>query len=65
LTEQFESDPEKIWESNIFGKTLSDLVKEGMQNKIGTIPENLSHKLRDTLERVVNDSGGGIIFIII
>jgi len=65
LTEQFESDPEKIWESNIFGKTLSDLVKEGMQNKIGSIPENLSYKLRDTLERVVNDSGGGIIFIII
>ncbi|ADD02709.1 stage IV sporulation protein A [Thermoanaerobacter italicus Ab9] len=65
LTEQFESDPEKIWESNIFGKTLSDLVKEGMQNKIGSIPENLSYKLRDTLERVVNDGGGGIIFIII
>lgn len=65
ITEQFENDPEKIWESNIFGKTLSDLVKEGMQNKVSAIPENLSHKLRDTLERVVNDSGGGIIFIII
>ncbi|MGB9678651.1 MAG: stage IV sporulation protein A [Thermoanaerobacteraceae bacterium] len=65
LTEQFENDPEKIWDSNIFGKSLSDLVKEGMQSKIGTIPESLSHKLRDTLERVVNDGGGGIICIIV
>lgn len=65
LSEQFENDPEKIWESNIFGKSLSDLVKEGMQSKIGTIPDNVSHKLRNTLERVVNDGGGGIICIII
>lgn len=65
LSEQFENEPEKIWESNIFGKSLSDLVKEGMQSKLGTMPENVSRKLRDTLERVVNDGGGGIICIII
>ncbi|MDI6605475.1 MAG: stage IV sporulation protein A [Thermoanaerobacteraceae bacterium] len=65
ITEQFENDPDKIWESNIFGKSLSDLVKEGMQNKLKMIPENVSLKLRDTLERIVNDGGGGIICIIL
>ncbi|AST58752.1 stage IV sporulation protein A [Thermoanaerobacterium thermosaccharolyticum] len=65
ITEQFENDPDKIWESNIFGKSLSDLVKEGMQNKLGKIPENVSIRLRDTLERIVNDGGGGIICIIL
>lgn len=65
ITDQFENDPDKIWESNIFGKSLSDLVKEGMQSKLGEIPENVSMKLRDTLERIVNDGGGGIICIIL
>ncbi|MFZ3102392.1 MAG: stage IV sporulation protein A [Desulfitobacteriaceae bacterium] len=65
ILDEFESDPKKVWESNIFGKSLHDLVREGIQNKLYRMPENAQHKLQDTLQRIVNDGNGGLICIII
>ncbi|MFG6318767.1 MAG: stage IV sporulation protein A [Clostridia bacterium] len=65
LLAEFESDPKKIWESNIFGKSLHELVNEGLQNKLVRMPEEAQKKLRETLERVVNEGSGGLICIIL
>ncbi|MEQ8201540.1 MAG: stage IV sporulation protein A [Syntrophomonadaceae bacterium] len=65
MLDEFEENPTKIWESNIFGKSLHDLVREGIQNKLHRMPENAQVKLQDTLQRIVNEGSGGLICIII
>jgi len=65
LLSEFESDPKKIWESNIFGKSLYELVNEGLQNKLAKMPEEAQCKLQDTLQRIVNEGSGGLICIIL
>lgn len=65
LLSEFESDPIKIWESNIFGKNLHELVNEGLQNKLYRMPEDAREKLQETLERIVNEGSGGLICIIL
>ena len=65
LLSEFENDPKKIWESNIFGKNLHELVNEGLQNKLAKMPEEAQGKLRETLERIVNEGSGGLICIIL
>lgn len=65
LLSEFESDPQKIWESNIFGKSLHELVNEGLQNKLCRMPEDAQGKLQETLERIVNEASGGLICIIL
>ena len=65
LLSEFESDPKKIWESNIFGKSLHELVNEGLQNKLSHMPEDAQSKLQDTLERIINEGSGGLICIIL
>ncbi len=65
LLSEFESDPKKIWESNIFGKSLHELVNEGLQNKLARMPEEAQEKLRETLEKIVNEGSGGLICIIL
>ena len=65
LLSEFENDPEKIWESNIFGKNLHELVNEGLQNKLSRMPEDARAKLQETLERIVNEGSGGLICIIL
>ena len=65
LLSEFENSPEKIWESNIFGKNLHELVNEGLQNKLSKMPEDAQGKLRETLERIVNEGSGGLICIIL
>jgi stage IV sporulation protein A len=65
LMEEFEEDPQKIWGTNIFGKQLHDLVREGIQSKLYRMPENAQLKLQETLERIVNEGSGGLICIII
>lgn len=62
---EFENDPQKIWESNIFGKNLHELVNEGLQNKLCRMPEDAQGKLQETLERIVNEGSGGLICIIL
>ena len=51
----FEDDPEKLWESNIFGKSLHELVNEGLQNKLLHMPQEARTRLQETLERVINE----------
>ena len=65
LLKEFESDPIKIWESNIFGKNLHELVNEGLQNKLYRMPEDAQEKLQETLERIINEGSGGLICIIL
>ena len=65
LLSEFENDPQKIWESNIFGKSLHELVNEGLQNKLCRMPEDAQCKLQETLERIVNEGSGGLICIIL
>ena len=65
LLSEFESDPKKIWESNIFGKSLHSLVNEGLQTKLSKMPEDAQIKLQETLERIVNEGSGGLICIIL
>ena len=65
LLSEFESGPIKIWESNIFGKNLHELVNEGLQNKLYRMPEDAQGKLQETLERIINEGSGGLICIIL
>ena len=65
LLSGFESNPQKIWESNIFGKSLHELVNEGLQTKLSKMPEDAQLKLQETLERIVNEGSGGLICIIL
>jgi len=65
LLSEFENDPKKIWESNIFGKSLHELVNEGLQNKLYRMPEDAQGKLQETLERIINEGSGGLICIIL
>ena len=65
LLKEFEDDPKKIWESNIFGKSLHELVNEGLQNKLYKMPEDAQCKFQETLEKVINEGSGGLICIIL
>ena len=65
LLSGFENDPKQIWESNIFGKSLHELVNEGLQAKLSKMPEDAQIKLQETLERIVNEGSGGLICIIL
>ena len=65
LLSGFENDPKQIWESNIFGKSLHELVNEGLQAKLAKMPEEAQIKLQETLERIVNEGSGGLICIIL
>ena len=65
LLSEFESDPKQIWSSNIFGKSLHELVNEGLQTKLSKMPDEAQTKLQETLERIVNEGSGGLICIIL
>ncbi len=65
LLKEFEEDPSKIWQSNIFGKTLDSLVNEGLHNKLYKMPVEARMKLQETLERVINEGCSGLICIIL
>ena len=65
LLSGFENDPKTIWSSNIFGKSLNELVNEGLQTKLAKMPEEAQMKLQETLERIVNEGSGGLICIIL
>ena len=65
LLSEFEVDPKKIWESNLFGKSLHELVNEGLRNKLSHMPEDARDKLRETLEKIINEGSGGLICILL
>ena len=65
LLSEFDGEPGRIWESNIFGKSLSELVNEGLNNKLNRMPEDARMKLQETLQRIINEGSGGLICIIL
>ncbi len=65
LLHEFEEDPVKIWESDIFGKSVSDLVNEGLQNKLYRMPSDARAKLCETIEKIINEGCSGLICIIL
>ena len=65
LLREFEEDPIKIWDSNIFGKSLHELVNEGLHTKLARMPSDARMRLQETLERVINEGCTGLICIIL
>ncbi len=65
LLSEFESDPAKLWESKLFGKSLHELVNEELNNKLSRMPDDARDKIRSTLERIINEGSGGLICIIL
>ena len=65
LAEKMKDNPQCIWEAEIFGKTLYSLVDEQLESKLTAMPENARKKLKKTIEKIVNDGSGSIIFLII
>ena len=62
---QMASEEDGIWNTNIFGKSVEDLVMDGMRNKMAVINDESQTKLQDTMQKIVNDSNGGLVCIII
>ena len=65
LLQEYEGDSSRIWEANIFGKSLHELVNEDLNSKINRMPEDARTKLRETLQRIINEGSGGLICIIL
>lgn len=65
LAEQFDTDRENLWNYNIFGKSMSDLISEDVNGKIGRIPEDVQLKLQEALQKIMNEGSGGMICILL
>jgi len=65
LLSEFEENPKEIWQSNIFGKSLHELVNEGLNNKLNRMPDEAQIKLQETLQKIINEGSGGLICIIL
>ena len=65
LLQGFDGDVNRIWESNIFGKSLNDIAEEGLNAKIQAMPEKARNKLQITLQRMINEGSGGLICILL
>lgn len=65
MLKEFEEDPRAIWESNMFGKSLYELMNEGLHTKLAHMPDDARAKLSGTLERIINEGSGGLICIIL
>lgn len=65
LLSQFESNPQGIWNTEMFGKSLHELVNEGLSSKLGSMPKEAQNKMRKTLGRIVNEGKGGVICILL
>ena len=65
MKEQLHSSPEGLWKINIFGKTVEQMVEEGLISKSNKINDDSQIRLQDTMEKIINDSNGGMVFIII
>ncbi|NLJ80429.1 MAG: stage IV sporulation protein A [Firmicutes bacterium] len=65
LTEEFEKDPDALWERDFLGRSLQDMVREGINSKLYRMPENAQEKLQETLSKIINEGSGGLICIIL
>src|SRR6185437_607191 len=65
LVKDFEQDPLKVLQTDIFGRSLEQIIREGIQTKNAMLPDNARFKLQETLQRIVNEGAGGLIAIIL
>lgn len=65
LLEEFENDPQRIWNTNFFGKSLHELVREGLSNKLMRMPVDAQEKVQETLSKIINEGSGGMICILL
>lgn len=65
LLQGFDGDVNRIWQSNIFGKSLNDIAEEGLNSKIEALPDNAKNKLQTTLQRIINEGSSGLICILL
>ena len=65
LTAEFEENPERVWEYNMFGRSLYDMVSDGMNAKLSHMPEESREKLSDTLGKIINEGSNGLICILL
>ena len=65
LLQGFDGDVNKIWESNIFGRSLNELAEEGLRSKIENLPDHTRQRLRETLQRMINEGSSGLICILL
>ena len=65
IMNKFEDNPAGIWETDIFGKSLHDLMNEGLTGKINAMPKEMQGKMRKTVSRIVNENKGGVICILL
>ena len=65
LLKEFEEDPKKIWESNMFGKSLHELVNAGLHTKLSRMPADARMRIQETIERVINEGCNGLVCIIL
>ncbi|MCL1787959.1 MAG: stage IV sporulation protein A, partial [Defluviitaleaceae bacterium] len=65
INREMNEDPGKIWELNMFGKSMHEMVRDGLQNKLFRMPETAQMKFQDTLQRIINEGSGGLICIVL
>jgi len=65
LQKEYENNPKALWQTNVFGKTFTELITDGMQQKITNMPMEAQKKMRKTLTKIVNEGKGGIICILL
>ena len=65
LTEAFEKDPQSLWDTNFFGKSLKELIREGVNGKLSRLPADTQEKVQSALTRMLNEGEGGMICILL
>ncbi|MBE6658375.1 MAG: stage IV sporulation protein A [Ruminococcaceae bacterium] len=65
LMHEFEEDPARLWQTNMFGKSLHELVGEGLHAKLAHMPDDARQKLGETVERIINEGAGGLVCILL
>lgn len=65
LLQEFEGDTNKLWQSNIFGRSFNEIVGDDLQGKLKRMPEDARKKMQTALERIINEGSGGLICIIL
>lgn len=65
LLKEFEQNPAELWNTDIFGKSLHELVNESLHGKLERMPDDARNKFRETIERVINEGCSGLICIIL
>ena len=65
ITQEMDEDPNKIWDLNMFGKSMHEMVRDGLQNKLFRMPEAAQMKFQETLQKIINEGSGGLICIIL